>query len=84
MTLFELWNEIRANTEPFYSGGDYLMNQIKSFLGSNPSLTSYATIRKTIERFYNALNTSTIAETKDLLSKELLQENSESELITKE
>lgn len=84
MTLFELWNEIRVNTEPFYSGGDYLMNQIKSFLGSNPSLTSYATIRKTIERFYNALNTSTIAETKDLLSKELLQENSESELITKE
>ena len=84
MTLFELWNQIRANTEPFYSGGDFLMNQIKSFLGSNPSLTSYSTIRKTIEKFYNALNASSIAETKELLAKELLQENSKSELITKE
>ena len=44
------------------------MNQIKSFLGSNPSLTSYSTIRKTIERFYNALNSSSIAETKELLA----------------
>lgn len=60
------------------------MNQIKGFLGSNPSLTSYSTIRKTIEKFYNALNASSIAETKELLAKELLQENSKSELITKE
>jgi hypothetical protein len=60
MTLFELWNEVRTNREPFYSGGDYLLNQIKSFLGSNPSLTSYSTIRKTIENFYNALNASSI------------------------
>ena len=84
MTLFELWNQIKANTEPFYSGGDYLMNQIKSFLGSNPSLTSYSTIRKTIERFYNALNSSSIAETKELLAQQLLQKDSNSKLITQE
>lgn len=84
MTLFELWNEVRANTEPFYSGGDYLLNQIKSFLGSNPSLTSYSTIRKTIENFYNALNASSIKQTKDLLAKELLQKGSGSKMVTEE
>lgn len=84
MILFELWKQIRANSEPFYSGGDYLMNQIKSFLGSNPSLTSYSTIRKTIEKFDNALNMSSITETKKLLAQYLLQKNSNSELVTQE
>ena len=71
--LFELYNEVKSNTEPFYSGGDILLNQIKSFLGSNPSLTSYATIRKTIQNFYNALNKPSLSETKNALSKLLLQ-----------
>lgn len=84
MTLFELYNQIKANTEPFYSGGDYLLNQIKSFLGSNPTLSSYKTIRKTIDNFYNALNTSSMAETKQQLAKLLLQKDASSQLVTKE
>lgn len=84
MTLFELWNEVRANTEPFYSGGDLLMEQIKSFLGSNPSLTSYTTIKKTIQNFYNAISISDIQEMKNRLSKLLLQNNSNLQLISKQ
>lgn len=76
-TLFQLYTEIKKNTQPFYSGGDVLMEQIKSFLGSNPSLTSYATIRKTIENFYNALNTSNIETMKKELSNLLLQKGSD-------
>lgn len=83
MTLFELWKQSK-NNEPFYSGGDVLMNQIKSFLNSNPSLTSYGTIRKTIQNFYNALNKSSIKETKEQLSKLLLQKTSNSKSITEE
>lgn len=60
------------------------MNQIKSFLGSNPSLTSYSTIRKTIKRFYDALNASSITKTKELLAEALLQQDSKSDLITEE
>lgn len=82
--LFELYNEVKSNTEPFYSGGDILLNQIKSFLGSNPSLTSYATIRKTIQNFYNALNKPSLSETKNALSKLLLQQNSMSKITQEE
>lgn len=81
-TLFEMYKEIKANTQPFYSGGDLLMEQIKSFLGSNPSLTSYKTIRNTIEKFYNALNASDIESTKKELSKLLLQKGTD--LMTQE
>lgn len=76
-SLFEMYNQVRANTQPFYSGGDVLLEQIKSFLGSNPSLTSYSTIKKTIENFYNALNFSDIEEIKKQLSNLLLQKGSE-------
>lgn len=74
-TLFELWNEVRANTEPFYSGGDVLMEQIKSFLGANPSLTSYSTLRQSINNFYNAINNSNIKDMQNKLSQLLLQES---------
>lgn len=83
-TLFELYNEIKANTEPFYSGGDYLMEQIKSFLGSNPSLTSFATIEKTIQSFYNALNNDNFNQIKKALSQLLLQKSSTLNIMTKE
>ena len=59
------------------------MNQIKSFLGSNPSLTSYKTIRKSIDNFYQALNNTNIETVKRELSKLLLQNSSTSEKLTK-
>lgn len=83
-TLFEIYNQIKANTQPFYSGGDYLMEQIKSFLGSNPSLTSFATIEKTVQSFYNALNNDNLNEVKKSLSQLLLQKASTLSVVTKE
>lgn len=82
--LFQLYNEIKANTEPFYSGGDYLMEQIKSFLGSNPSLTSFSTIEKTVESFYDALNNDNLNQIKKSLSQLLLQKPSTISIITEE
>lgn len=79
-TLFNLWKQVRRNTDPFFSGGDFLMDQIKSFLGSNPSLTSYKTIQTTVKDFYDILQFSTSTEQiKNKLSKKLLQENSNNE-----
>lgn len=79
-TLFDLWKQVRSNTDPFFSGGDFLMDQIKSFLGSNPSLTSYKTIQTTVKGFYDILESSTSPEQiKNKLSKKLLQENSNNE-----
>ena len=80
--LFALYKQVKSNTNPFYSGGDFLMNQIKSFLGSNPSLTSYKTIRKSIENFYNALNSTNTQTIKESLSKLLLQKSSTQNTIT--
>lgn len=84
MTLFQLWNEVKSNRQPFYSGGDILMNQVKSFLGENPTLTTYNTIRNTINNFYNALNKNSIVEIKNELNKLLLQDSNNSKLITAE
>lgn len=59
------------------------MNQIKSFLGSNPSLTSYKAIRNSVDKFYQALNNTNIETVKQELSKLLLQNPSTSEKLTK-
>lgn len=84
-TLFDLWKQVRRNTDPFFSGGDFLMDQIKSFLGSNPSLTSYKTIQTTVKDFYDILQFSTSTEQiKNKLSKKLLQENSNNERTNNE
>ena len=72
-TLFELYNQVKKNSEPFYAGGDVLMQQIKSFLGSNPSLTSYATIRNSVQNFFNALNDDSIEKIANQLQKLLIK-----------
>ena len=60
------------------------MEQIKSFLGSNPSLTSFSTIENTVQSFYNALNNDNLNEIKKSLSQLLLQKASVLSIITKE
>jgi len=42
-------------------GGDDLTNQIKSFLGSNPSLTSYKAILKSVQQIKNILSNTNLS-----------------------
>lgn len=83
-TLLNLYREIKANTEPFYSGGDVLTQQIKSFLGSMPSLSSLSTIQNTVKSFLEALNKNDINEIKEALKKLLLQNNSSAAKISQQ
>lgn len=72
--LFHIYQQVLGNIDPFYSGGDILSTQIKSFLGSCPSLTSFDTIKKTIENFKEILNKDNFDEMKKELEKKLIQE----------
>lgn len=83
-TIFKLYNEVKSNTDPFYSGGDVLINQVKSFLGSLPSLTSFATIKKSINDFYKALNEDDYAKIEKKLEKLLLQQQSANKISKQE
>lgn len=74
-TLFQLYKEVKANTDAFYSGGDVLTNQIKGFLGSCPSLTSFTAIRNTVINLTNALSQNSTQDIKNQLSKLLLQKS---------
>ena len=85
--LFELYKQVKSNTDAFYTGGDYLTDQIKGFLGALPSLTSLKTIKNAVENFYQALkdveeNIKNIDHIKKELSKLLLQDESTSKSIT--
>jgi len=62
--MYSIFQEVRANSDPFYMGGDILTEQIKSFLGACPSLTSCKTIKNSIENFYKALNKTDLKELK--------------------
>lgn len=72
--LRQIWQETKSNSDAFYTGGDVLINQIKSFLGKNPSLTSYRTIKNAITNFYDALNQNSLENIKEKLKVLLLQE----------
>lgn len=85
--LFELYKQVKSNTDAFYTGGDYLTDQIKGFLGALPSLTSLKTIKNAVENFYQALkdveeNIKNIDHIKKELSKLLLQDESTSKKIS--
>lgn len=83
--LLELWQQVKGNSDAFYTGGDYLDDQIKGFLGALPSLTSLTTIRNAINYFYEALeDINDIEQMKIKLSKLLLQQPSSSKLRTEE
>lgn len=66
--LYEIFSEVRKNTDPWYKGGDQLDNQIKSFLGSMPTLASLKSIKKTILELDEALNKRSLEETKQQIS----------------
>lgn len=84
-TLLELWQQVKGNSDAFYTGGDYLDDQIKGFLGALPSLTSLTTIRNAVNYFYEALeDINNIEQMKIKLSKLLLQQPSSSKLRTEE
>lgn len=62
--LFNIFQQVRSNTDPFYAGGDDLERQIKSLLGSMPSLTSFKAIRNELKDLQNALNQGSLTEIK--------------------
>ncbi len=71
--LFEIFSQVRRNSDSFYSGGDYLTEQIKSFLGSAPSLTTIKTIRNGIQNIDEALNQPDLEEIKKSLLEQIIK-----------
>ncbi len=63
-SLFKIFQQVRSNIDPFYAGGDELEQQIKSLLGSMPSLTSFNAIKKQLKNLQNALNKDSFQQTK--------------------
>lgn len=49
--LYDIFKQVRGNSDPFYMGGDDLTEQIKSFLGSMPSLSDVNVIKKIMKNF---------------------------------
>ena len=73
--LFPIFKEVRGNTDPWYSGGDYLEAQIKSFLGSMPTLASINTIKKMIDELDKILNTGDLEEIKKAIEQMFIQKS---------
>lgn len=71
--LFNIFAQVRSNSDSFYSGGDYLTEQIKSFLGSAPSLTTIKTIRNGIQNIDNSLSQPNLEEIKKSLSNQIVK-----------
>ena len=82
--LFPIYTQVLKNTDPFYSGGDILSTQIKSFLGSCPSLTSFSTIEKTLESFQKILSKDNLDDIHADLQKKLIQEENENAILKEE
>lgn len=68
-SLFKIFQQVRSNTDPFYAGGDELEQQIKSLLGSMPSLTSFKAIKKQLKDLQIALNKDSFQQTKTEIEK---------------
>lgn len=71
--LFNIFAQVRSNSDSFYSGGDYLTEQIKSFLGSAPSLTTIKTIRNGIQNIDNSLSQPNLEEIKKSLLNQIVK-----------
>ena len=67
--LFNIFQEVRSNTDPFYAGGDELEQQIKSLLGSMPSLASFKTIKKELQNLQRILNKESLQQIKIQIQK---------------
>lgn len=73
-TMYDIFKEVKGNSDPFYMGGDILTDQIKSFLGSLPSLTSFTTIKNGITKFYDAFNKKDLSNMKNELTQILIKD----------
>lgn len=71
--LFPIFREVRGNTDPWYSGGDFLEAQIKSFLGSMPTLASLKTVKTMINDLNRILSSNNLEEIKKELSQMFIQ-----------
>lgn len=71
--LFNIFAQVRSNSDSFYSGGDYLTEQIKSFLGNAPSLTTIRTIRNGIQNIDDSLSQSNLEEIKKSLLNQIVK-----------
>lgn len=82
--LFPIYAQVLGNIDPFYSGGDILSTQIKSFLGSCPSLTSFSTIEETLESFQKILSKDNLDDIYIDLQKKLIKEENENAILKEE
>lgn len=82
--LFPIYAQVLGNIDPFYSGGDILSTQIKSFLGSCPSLTSFSTIEKTLKSFQKILSKDNLDDIYIDLQKKLIKEENENAILKEE
>lgn len=67
--LFNIFQQVRSNTDPFYAGGDKLEQQIKSLLASMPSLASFKTIKKELQEIQQILNQDSLTQIKQSIEK---------------
>ena len=82
--LFPIYAQVLGNIDPFYSGGDILSTQIKSFLGSCPSLTSFSTIEKTLKSFQKILSKDNLDDIYIDLQKKLIKKENENAILKEE
>lgn len=82
--LFPIYAQVLGNIDPFYSGGDILSTQIKSFLGSCPSLTSFSTIEETLKSFQKILSKDNLDDIYIDLQKKLIKEENENAILKEE
>lgn len=82
--LFPIYVQVLGNIDPFYSGGDILSTQIKSFLGSCPSLTSFSTIEETLKSFQKILSKDNLDDIYIDLQKKLIKEENENAILKEE
>ena len=82
--LFPIYTQVLRNIDPFYSGGDILSTQIKSFLGGCPSLTSFSTIEKTLESFQKILSKDNLDDIYIDLQKKLIKKEKENPILKEE
>lgn len=75
-SLYQIFQQVRSNTDPFYAGGDILESQIKSLLGSMPSLTSFHAVKEALKELQTAFQQETFEETKQKIS-EMFIKNSD-------
>lgn len=82
--LFPIYAQVLGNIDPFYSGGDILSTQIKSFLGSCPSLTSFSTIEETLKSFQKILSKDNLDDIYIDLQKKLIKKENENAILKEE